>query len=99
MKSTSWIFLVLVLAGCMPSAGELSAGDDATCRSYGLGLGAPGYAECRQNIALNRQAAGAAMLYRPVAPPQPVPFYPMQTRSTGNTTCFNAGSQVHCQSR
>lgn len=36
--------------------------DDATCQSYGLTFGTPAYADCRQNIATQRQANAARAL-------------------------------------
>lgn len=47
--------VLLTLAAChVPTPAEISANDDATCRSYGLSLGSPGYADCRQNLVARR---------------------------------------------
>jgi hypothetical protein len=51
----------VALGGCV-SQQELAARDDATCNSYGLQYGSPGYADCRMRIAENRQQALQAAL-------------------------------------
>ncbi len=42
--------LLLGLANCASPA-EIAARQDATCQSYGLVPGSPGYAECRMRLA------------------------------------------------
>ena len=99
MKSVSWIFIAAALAGCMPSPRELADRDDETCRSYGLIYGTPNYATCRHSIAANRQAAGAAMLYRPVPPPPQATFVPIQPSAPVTTTCLRNGIMTQCTSQ
>lgn len=54
------LILLGMLAGCAPPApspAQIAAQDDATCSSYGLQYGTSEYANCREQIALERQQA------------------------------------------
>ena len=43
----------ILLAGCQTTEDRLAA-DDATCKSYGVAPGSPGYIQCRTNLDQNR---------------------------------------------
>ena len=83
--------------------------DDATCRSYGLHFGTPGYAQCRQNIANQRDANNTALAATILAnppPPPPAPSYSppkclgcVELPKTYNTNCSFSEYGATCQTQ
>lgn len=101
------VLLMIALCGCASPAEraeQLSEADDQTCTSYGLQFGTPAYAQCRQNIAAQRQARVAAayalLANRPVAPAlAPAPQTMLPVSPPVNTNCYALGNSVSCQSQ
>jgi hypothetical protein len=96
------ILLTLTLTGCAQyeawereRAMQVSQNDDARCQSYGLQFGTAGYAQCRQNIDSQRQAAANAYIANQRAN-QPQPN--MGPASPTVTNCQAYGSSINCQS-
>ena len=53
--SFGFVAALFVLSGCQ-SSGERRASDEGVCRSYGFRPGTDGFAQCLQNIDLDRSA-------------------------------------------
>jgi hypothetical protein len=75
--------------------------DDARCQSYGLKFGTPEYAQCRQSLEGQRQAAALAVLraFRTNQSAGQVPIITRPAPAPSQASCVTAGVYTSCQMR
>jgi hypothetical protein len=114
MSAANWVRLtctVVVIAGGSLLTGCVGSGyqrnvaiqqtDDERCQSYGLKFGTPEYAQCRQSLEGQRQAAALAVLraFRTNQGAGQVPIITRPAPAPSQASCVTAGVYTSCQMR
>lgn len=85
------------LAGCMTAqerAQRQAAADESQCANFGFQFGTPEFAQCRMNLATQREANDAALVGAMLAS-RPPPYRPPPPPP--QTTCIMNGNVMTCR--